>query len=260
MKSAAATVLTLTWMLGAATAAGGPPDGVRHRAFQSKLERLDEARRSLFRELRSARGAAAKDAVRAEAKALLIRSIVDEIVPAWLGMPWTMAVIDDGLKPNAAYPFEEGKGVSCSWFVVSVLRNAGVRFVNPRDFAGTISIHFQWAMTPRKRDIHRYHGVTPKKLKQKLKTLGDGLYIVGLNCHIGFLHVAGDRVDFLHSSYIDPQEVVVEPVERSPAIEMSEDAGYVVSPLFQDRRLIDFWLSGTRIPFQKWSAKKKPEK
>ena len=78
---------------------------------------------------------------------------------------------------------------------------------------------------------------------------GDGLYVIGLNCHIGFLHVEGDRVTFIHSSYTSPYEVVMEPVETSDAISMSEEAGYVVSALFKDNRLIHSWLTGTKVYF-----------
>ncbi|MCP4680362.1 MAG: hypothetical protein GY854_33725 [Deltaproteobacteria bacterium] len=223
-------------------------------AYVALLEKIEDKRSSLYTRFKKAKGFDAKNKVRQEAQSFVVRAIVEDIIPKWLGMPWTLAVIKDGLKPNAAYPFEKGRGISCSWFMVSVLRSVGLRFVNKRDFADTISIHFQYAMSPRKKDIHRYFNTSPDHLEEKLKKLDNGLYVIGLNCHIGFLHITDGRVNFLHSSYTSPQQVVIEPLAKSEAIVLSESAGYVVSPLFQDTRLVDYWLSRTKLPFQKWSG------
>lgn len=240
------------------------PDGMaverraqQHATYLRELTEIDQSRRLLFQRLKNARTSTEKSGVRDEARRLVVDAIVNTIVPAWQGMPWTMAVIPDGLKPDATYPFEKGKGISCSWFVVSVLRNAGLTFVNPRQFAGAISIHIQYALSPDKETIHRFFHVTPAQLERKLKMLGDGLYVIGLNCHVGFIYVDGDRVDILHSSYTSPQEVAVEPVTASEAIANSERAGYVVSALFRDIRLIDHWLSGQRVPFVKYPKGRK---
>ena len=220
-------------------------------AFERTLAEIEMARKNFQRRLNKASCRQEKDAVRAEARQYVVQAIVEKIIPAWLGVPWTMAVIDDGLQPNATVPFEAGKGISCSWFLVSVLRNAGLRFVSPRAFAGSIAVHFQYALSPRDADLHRFFHVTPSRLAEKIASLGDGLYVIGLNCHIGFVHVAGDRVRILHSSYISPATVVIEPLIESPAVSASQEAGYVVSPLFQDIRLIDYWLTGNKVPFKR---------
>jgi hypothetical protein len=227
--------------------------GVRRdeQQFNQTLTQLANDRKALFKDFKKA-NRQGKSRIREQARRRVIRAIVRDIIPTWLGTPWTMAVIRDGLKPNAAHPFEKGKGISCSWFIVSVLRNAGLRFVNPRHFAGTISIHLQYALTPRKRAIHRYANTSPEQLKEKMRKLGDGLYVIGLDCHVGFVYVENETVNFLHSSYTGPTEVVVEPLDRSAAIHNSESTGYVVSPIFQDVRLIDHWLLGAKVPFQKY--------
>ena len=225
-------------------------------SFEQTVAEIEAARRAFFSKWREASNQQEKNAVRAEARQYVVHAIVERIIPQWLGMPWTMAVIDDGLRPNAAVPFETGKGISCSWFLVSVLRNAGLRFQSPRTFAGSIAVRFQYALSPRDADLHRFFNVTPSRLEKKIAALGDGLYVVGLNCHIGFVHVEGDRVRILHSSYISPTAVVIEPLAESPAVAASREAGYVVSPLFRDIRLIDYWLTGNKVPFQRRPSSK----
>ena len=74
---------------------------------------------------------------------------------------------------------------------------------------------------------------------------------MGLNCHIGFIVVKGNKARFVHASYVDPWMVVDERLAKAEAIENSEKSGYVVTTLFQDEYLIEHWLTGEPVPFQK---------
>jgi hypothetical protein len=217
--------------------------------FEKTQKEIAQKRRSLLNKYKSAQTAGQRRAILKEAEVYIANRFYTDIAPAWLGTPWTMAVINDGLQPNARVPHEEGKGVSCSWFVVSALENMGLRIGNPGGFAGTIAVHLQRSLSPHKKDFKRFYHVSPTDLKKRMVKWGDGLYIVGLNCHIGFLHVSGNAVTFIHSNYTSPQEVLMEPIDESDAIAFSEDAGYVVSALFKDNRLIHHWLTGTKVYF-----------
>jgi hypothetical protein len=193
-------------------------------------------------------GPAERASIRDEARKYVVDAIVEQIFPAWLGMPWTMAVIRDGLKPDARVPFEPGKGISCSFFVVSVLENAGLRLAGRRTFAGAVALPIQRSLSPADKDLRRFHGIGPTGLEQKMLAWGDGLYVAGLNCHIGFIVVRDGRVRFVHASYTEPYRVVDEPLVGSAAIENSP--GYVVTALYRDDRLIDLWLKGDPVPFR----------
>lgn len=187
--------------------------------------------------------------VRDEARRYVVDAMVEQVFPRWIGMPWTMAIIRDGLKPDARVPWEQGRGVSCSFFVVSTLENAGLRLAGRRTFAGAVSLPVQLSLSPRRQDLRRWHGIGPAGLKRRMLDWGDGLYIVGLNCHIGYIVVRGGDVRFVHSSYTEPYEVVDEPLVEAAAI--ANSPGYVVTALYRDDRLIDHWLSGRRVPFKK---------
>ncbi|MBN2716260.1 MAG: hypothetical protein JXX14_10425 [Deltaproteobacteria bacterium] len=219
------------------------------REFEHTQREVAQTRQVLLKKYRKAKNNTERQAVLDEGERFIAKQFYTKIAPAWMGTPWTMAVINDGLKPDARAPHEKDKGVSCSWFVVSVLENLGLRIGNPSGFAGTIAIHLQRSLSPQKKDLRRFFHKTPAQLREQMIRWGNGLYIIGLNCHIGFLYVDGDNVTFIHSSYTAPYKVVMEPIEASDAIALSEAAGYVVSALFKDNRLIHHWLTGTRVYF-----------
>ena len=107
-------------------------------------------------------------------------------------------------------------------------------------------------MAPRPGDLHRFLSIPPADLSRRLARLNKGLYVIGLNCHVGFVLVDQGRVRFIHSNYVDPPEGVTdEKLSESPAIKNSQHTGYWVTPLFQDNRLIEFWLTGKPVPLQK---------
>jgi hypothetical protein len=80
------------------------------------------------------------------------------------------------------------------------------------------------------------------------KARGDGLYVVGLDFHVGFLRVQGERVDFCHSAYLGPAVVTCEAAISSPGFVSRR---YVLGEL-ASRPLLDAWLDGralqTRTP------------
>ena len=85
-------------------------------------------------------------------------------------------------------------------------------------------------------------------LTRRLLALADGVYIVGLNSHTGFLVIKQGTVRVVHASYTPPNEVVDEALGESLVIAYSKQRGYAVTPVFQDDRLIDFWLAGEPVP------------
>ena len=62
--------------------------------------------------------------------------------------------------------------------------------------------------------------------------------------------IRGGNVRFVHSG-VPSRKVVDESFATAPSIIASKRAGYFVTPLFRDNRLIDMWLTGKSVPFQK---------
>jgi hypothetical protein len=123
--------------------------------------------------------------------------------PAWMGTPWGL-----GPSSTASRPHEPGKVVGCSYFVTGVLQNAGLRLSSRGRFAQAPSLLMQQALTSDPAALHRYGNLEAAELRKRLLALGDGLYIVGLNIHTGFLLVRAGEVRVIHASYAPPNQVV----------------------------------------------------
>jgi hypothetical protein len=222
-------------------------------AYEEKLAALEWRRHALFRRFASSKSNNERAAVRAEARKTVLAAITDQILPAWMGMPW-------GLGPNstAIRPHQPGKVVGCSYFVTGVLMNAGLRLSSRARFAQAPSVLMQQALTPDPKRLHRFPGMPTARLANRLLALGNGVYIVGLNIHTGFLVIRDGRVRVVHASYTPPTQVVDEALDASLVIALSKRRGYVVTPLFKDDRLVDFWLSGRPVPAPDWPPRRLP--
>ena len=86
-----------------------------------------------------------------------------------------------------------------------------------------------------------------KRFLRLVRGYGEGLYIVGLDNHVGFLRVRSDRrVDFIHSSFSQPSAVLREDAGHSPILVTSRYR--LVARLSQDLRLIKAWLTAKTLP------------
>jgi hypothetical protein len=211
-------------------------------SFDDVAGRIEGHRQELSQRYRRA-PPRARAAILGEARAVVVAAIVDELFPAWMGTPWGL-----GPQSNASRPHQPGKVVGCSYFVTAVLENAGLELESRARFAQAPSLWIERALLPYGGQVHRFGSVEPARLRQQIAALGDGLYVVGLDYHVGFLVVRGPDVRIVHASYFPPQAVVSEPVEASAAIAGSRPKGYWVSPLFRDDRLVDLWLRRAAVP------------
>ena len=74
-----------------------------------------------------------------------------------------------------------------------------------------------------------------------LREEGDGLYIIGLDYHVGYLRQQGETTSFCHSSYLGAAEVLCEPAATSPALV----SRYRVVGKLLDDAMMDAWLEQT---------------
>jgi hypothetical protein len=215
--------------------------------FPTALSEIKSRQLEMKMKWRQAMNERDRDRIRAGAREFVVRSILDTIFPPWMGTPWHMGEDDD-----AEMPHQKGKRVSCSMFVTAVLQNAGLKLDDRKRWADSRALYIQRSLAPEPGELHRYFSITPGELARRLKRLKPGLYLIGLNCHVGFVVVEKNDVRFVHSNYVDPEEGVVdEPLAESQAIKNSQPVGYWVTPLFRDHRLIEFWLEGKPVPINR---------
>jgi hypothetical protein len=237
---AAAVAATLAALASPAFAA---PESFDAAAYNRVLEQIGAHRSELGARYAAARGRRARAAIRVEARRYVVETLVTQVFPAWMGMP-----SGGGPQATASLPHQPGMYISCSYFLTAALQNAGLVLESRARFAQAPAAWIERALLPPGGQIHRYGTLPAEELEQKLVALGEGLYVVGLDIHVGFIVVRGGHAWFVHSSYTPPGTVVNEPVVSSMAIALSRRKGYWVSPLFQDDRIIEMWLRRQPVP------------
>lgn len=214
-------------------------------AYEAALARIEGRRLALARRFKAAEDAAGRAMVRAEARAVALKAMREEILPAWLGMPWGLGANSTPLRPH-----QPDTVIACGYFVSSTLENLGIKLDTRFRFAQAPALHAQRSLAPAPRDLHVFFSVPGDVLASKIAGLGEGLYIIGLNNHIGFVDVRGSEVRIVHASYTGAQVVTDEPLATAEVIANSRAAGYFVTPLLQDDRLVEHWLRGEAVSLQ----------
>lgn len=200
-------------------------------AYQTNLGALTKARGALRKEYQKAT-AAERAEILARAKAEVFTVMRGQIFPAWLGTAWDYS----GTTQTPG----EGK-IACGYFVSTTLRDAGFQ-VERIKMAQQASENIIRTLSPSSL-IWRFRktGVVP--VIEKVKERGEGLYVVGLDNHVGYLSNDADSVSFCHASYLDPGVVTCEPAETAQALRSNY---YVLGELLNDELLLR-WLMQEKI-------------
>jgi hypothetical protein len=238
-----------------ASPAAAAPEAFDAARYEALLDQVGAHRSELGARYAAAHGPRARAAIRDEARRFVVDTLVSQIFPAWMGMP-----SGGGPQATASRPHEPGMYISCSYFLTAALQNAGLVLESRARFAQAPAAWIERALLPPGGQIHRYGNLSGVELEQRLVGLGEGLYVVGLNIHVGFIVVRDGHAWFVHSSYTPPGTVVNEPVVESEAIALSRRKGYWISPLFQDDRIVEMWLRHQPVPAPpQWKGVWSPE-
>lgn len=207
-------------------------------AYASMRTRIVDYRDELAKAHRSANTSDARKRILAEARTLLVDALTGTLFPAWYGTRWSFNGISE----------VPGEGsVACGVFVGTLLRDAG--FNLSRIAMGRLaSEHIAQRLTS-EGNIRRYSDRPVADVISDLQSWGPGLYLVGLDFHVGFMFVDDqNRVHFVHSSYVGNARVVSERANGDNPFFHSRYR--VLAKLFDDA-MIQKWLVGARFSAQK---------
>ncbi len=192
-----------------------------------------QRRANLWHDLRQS-SADDREAVMVQAEELLRVSVVQSIAPHWYGTPWDF----NGTSETP------GEGtIACGYFVTTVLRDIGLG-VNRVELAQLPSESIIKSLVSEEH-IRRFSDASLEAFVQSVQEWGAGLYVVGLDCHVGFIACDGDDVRFLHSAFAPPYCVVSEDAAESPVLGGSRYR--VLGKLTSDPKLLRTWLAGESI-------------
>jgi hypothetical protein len=209
------------------------PVNISKESYASRLKSLAVERQRLAEEYRKAAGN--KQEILENARRVFVSSIAQNIFPSWYGTDWDFNGVTETPR--------EGK-IACGYFVTTVLRDAGLR-LNRVSLAQQASENIIKSLTAAS-FIKRFHDAPIEKFVDEVKKSGPGLYVVGLDIHVGFILNSGEEVYFLHSSYVEPSEVIREKAVESPILRSSRYR--VIGKISADDQLMTKWLNQTAIP------------
>ena len=167
-----------------------------------------------------------------EVRRELEKSLRTLIFPAWYGTEWDFNGI-------SAAP---GKGkIACGYFVSTCMTHLGFKVSRIR-LAQQPSQRIIETFMPKSQRKILAGGLSMEKIRAYLKKRGDGIYIVGLDTHVGFVSVEGDDMAFVHSSYFPPgAHVKAEKIDSHNPLSFSRY--HVLGKILSDD-MVRKWLSG----------------
>ena len=205
----------------------------QQRSYTGLLNEIEQKRIELYKQYVSA-GRLKRDSLCTIAKDYVFKKLVKEVFPAWYGTPWDFYGI-------TATP-KKGK-IACGYFVTTTLKHAG--FNIPRYKWAQLSAEDIVRRFTKESDIKRMRNATVKEVETHIRNRGSGLYIVGLDCHVGFVCNSNDSISFVHSNYYEPDIGVM-----SQALDTQNplrDSKYRVFGKILDDTMIEAWILGKKF-------------
>lgn len=240
-----AAVRSLTGLAGGSLAAPPPaPPAVRVQVPAPEVAELPEgatySEAGLWLEERR-EGLAARlafeprERVLAEARAVQVEAARAHLLPAWLGTAYAY----DGTSEVPG----EGR-IACGYLVSTVLRDLG-HLVDRVPLAQSAAEQIVRTVAEEP-EIARFWGAAPEEVVASVAERGEGLYVIGLDTHVGFLLVnAGGEVELCHASKRRAAGgVVCEEAASSPSM---RSRYHVVGDALGVRTL-EAWLHGEALP------------
>jgi hypothetical protein len=200
--------------------------------YLSKIDAVKKELQSLAKEYRNNSN---KKDVLEKARKIFVSSVYNEIIPEWYGTDWDFYGTTQTPKVGQ---------IACGYFVSTVLRDAGAK-VQRVSMAQQASENIIKSLV-KATFIKRFSNFTIEKFVTEIENQGEGLYVVGLDNHVGFILHDGENVWFIHASYGEPREVIKEKAVES--VILSGSKYRVTGKISADDGFILKWLNQTAIP------------
>ena len=209
------------------------PTGPDAASYDVLCEQLRIWRVELAERHKRARTAEVKATIENEAR-IVLEHMLPAMMRCWIGTKWDF-------NGTAAKP-GEGK-IACGYFVSTVLRDAGLevnRFRLAQQASSNIILTFIDEADTTRAYNQKYEIFIAGMAESPV-----GVYICGLDTHVGFVINRSDGFRFIHSSGSAPHEVVDESPEDAGVLQRSKDR--MLGNLTANRGFIRTWLAGKPI-------------
>ncbi|MGZ4076455.1 MAG: hypothetical protein ACXVDW_02755 [Bacteroidia bacterium] len=189
------------------------------QSYDSLKASIQDTRYRICEEYEAA-DSTAKDSLLHYSRDYLFTVITEQLLPCWYGTEWNF---------NGITKIPKQGSIACGIFVTTVLSDAG--FNLSRIACGQLASEtLIKKLTP---EIKRYYKADMKKVIDYLNGEPDGLYIVGLDTHIGFIKKSGKTLEFIHSNYYYQNEKVM--AQSLTCVNPLTDSSYrIIGKILQD--------------------------
>ena len=160
---------------------------------------------------------------------LFSKAVVETIIPAWIGTAWDF---------NGTTETPQQGGIACGYFVTTVLRDAGLNLARVRLSQCASEQTILALIQPRY--VQRFRNVAMDNFMRSIQQHGYGLYIVGLDNHIGFIYNDGEEIYFIHSSCVGTRAVQKDIAATNWILQQSKYR--VLGKISADERVLDRWI------------------
>ncbi|CAN5420405.1 hypothetical protein BH10BAC1_BH10BAC1_15170 [soil metagenome] len=121
-----------------------------------------------------------------------LRNITQEVFTYWYTTPWDF---------NGMTQVPKTGKIACGYFVTTVIRDVG--FNIPRiTWSQLASETMIKKLNP---SVKKYSNKSIDVVIDYFKNRPDGIYVVGLDTHVGFVSKEGKQIKFIHSNYYKPE-------------------------------------------------------
>jgi hypothetical protein len=162
-------------------------------------------------------------------KKIFVDAITQKVFPYWYGTSWDF---------NGTTETPQKGTIACGYFVTTTLRDMGVP-LNRVKLAQCASEQMIRKLTTQK-NIYHFSNMSLKQFEHNLVEKGDGLYIVGLDNHTGFIFMNGAQHYFIHSTGWFPFKVVKDVLKESKILANSKYR--VVGKISDDDLFLKNWI------------------
>jgi hypothetical protein len=160
-----------------------------------------------------------------------LRIITNEMFAYWYYTPWDFNGITEVPR--------NGK-IACGFFVTTILRDIG--FNIPRIAWGQLASETMIKKLNPK--VKKFSNKRIEVVIDYFKSKQDGVYIVGLDTHVGFVFKEGSNIKFVHSNYYKPEiGVMAEDLKGNNPI---NDASYRVVGQIYHYEMALKWILGEK--------------
>ncbi|MEL6694601.1 MAG: hypothetical protein AAFP89_00115 [Bacteroidota bacterium] len=157
----------------------------------------------------------------------MYHALVDSIFPYWYGTSWDFNGITETPR--------KGK-IACGYFVSTTLRDLGIP-LNRYRLAQKASSHIiKDLCDPSQIQTFRSRNTLYKYLHDLPQ---NGLFVVGLSQHVGFILKNEEGIFFIHANYAGEQLTVREAFRESAALQHSQV--FVLGNLLESKKFLDSW-------------------